>query len=232
MTPHIESKKNEIAKVVLMPGDPLRCKMIAEKYLKDYKLVNEVRNQLAYTGTYKGKRVTIFPSGMGNPSMGIYSYELFKEYGVEKIIRIGSCGALIKELKLYDVILVNNTYSLSNYLNELTGDNERLLKSNEELNEKIFETAKKLKQEINYGNVFCTDAFYNSVDRDYLIKNYEIVATEMETYALFSNAKLLNKKATALLTVSDNLVTKEETTSEERQNSFNKMIELALESIF
>ena len=231
MTPHIEAKKEDIAKTVIMPGDPLRCKMIAEKYLENYKLVNKVRNQLAYTGTYKGKKVTIFSSGMGNPSMGIYSYELYNFYDVEEIIRVGSCGAYTEDLDLYEVILVDNSYSLSNYLSELTNENTRLLSSTKELNRKIFETSKKLNLKLNIGNVFCTDVFYNNADIPYLRENFNCIATEMETFALFSNAKKLNKKAAALLTVSDNLITKEETTAAERQNSFNQMIELALESI-
>ena len=231
MTPHIEAKKEDIAKTVIMPGDPLRCKMIAEKYLENYKLVNKVRNQLAYTGTYKGKKVTIFSSGMGNPSMGIYSYELYNFYDVEEIIRVGSCGAYTEDLDLYEVILVDNSYSLSNYLRELTNENTRLLSSTKELNRKIFEPSKKLNLKLNIGNVFCTDVFYNNADIPYLRENFNCIATEMETFALFSNAKKLNKKAAALLTVSDNLITKEETTAAERQNSFNQMIELALESI-
>lgn len=231
MTPHIEAKKEDIAKTVIMPGDPLRCKMIAEKYLENYKLVNKVRNQLAYTGTYKGKKVTVFSSGMGNPSMGIYSYELYNFYDVEEIIRVGSCGAYTEDLDLYEVILVDNSYSLSNYLSELTDENTRLLSSTKELNRKIFETSKKLNLKLNIGNVFCTDVFYNNADIPYLRENFNCIATEMETFALFSNAKKLNKKAAALLTVSDNLITKEETTAAERQNSFNQMIELALESI-
>lgn len=231
MTPHIEAKEEDIAKTVIMPGDPLRCKMIAEKYLSNYKLVNHIRNQLAYTGYYKGKRVTIFSSGMGNPSMGIYSYELFKFYNVDEIIRVGSCGSFREELGLYEVILVDNSYSLSNYLNELTDENSRLLSSNKELNTNIYDAAKKLGITLNYGNVFCTDVFYNHVNMEYLKENYNCLATEMETFALFSNAKMLNKKASAILTVSDNLITHEETTAEERQNSFNSMIELALESV-
>lgn len=231
MTPHIEAKKEDIAKTVIMPGDPLRAKMIAEKYLSDYKLVNQVRNQLAYTGTYKGKRVTVFSSGMGNPSMGIYSYELFNVYDVEEIIRVGSCGAFDEDLGLYEVILVDKSYSLSNYLSELDDSVERLLPSNRELNSRIHDASKQLGITLNYGNVFCTDVFYNHADIPYLRDNFDCIATEMETFALFSNAKKLNKKASALLTVSDNLITHEETTSEERQNSFNQMIELALESI-
>ena len=231
MTPHIEAKKEDIAKKVIMPGDPLRAKMIAEKYLTDYKLVNTVRNQLAYTGLYKGKRVTVFSSGMGNPSMGIYSYELFNVYDVDEIIRVGSCGSFKEDLDLYEVLLVDSSYSVSSYLNELNGEYDRLLEGNKEINKKLFEAAKKLDITLNYGNVFCTDVFYNNVDINYMVDNYNCVATEMETFALFSNARKLNKKASAILTVSDNLITHKETTSEERQNSFNKMIEIALEAI-
>ena len=230
-TPHIESKKEDIAKTVLMPGDPLRAKMIAEKYLENPVLVNSVRNILAYTGTYKGKRVTVFSSGMGNPSMGIYSYELFNEYDVDEIIRIGSCGAFREDLNLYEVLLVENSYSISNYLQELTGEEDHVLPSNIELNKKLENAANRLGVNIHHGNVFCTDVFYNQVDIPNLRDNYNCYATEMETFALFSNAKKLNKKASAILTVSDNLITKEVTTSEERQNSFNKMVEIALESI-
>ena len=231
MTPHIEAKKEDIAKKVIMPGDPLRAKMIAEKYLTDCKLVNTVRNQLAYTGLYKGKRVTVFSSGMGNPSMGIYSYELFNVYDVDEIIRVGSCGSFKEDLDLYEVLLVDSSYSVSSYLNELNGEYDRLLEGNKELNKKLFEAAKKLNITLNYGNVFCTDVFYNNVDINYMVDNYNCVATEMETFALFSNARKLNKKASAILTVSDNLITHKETTPEERQNSFNKMIEIALEAI-
>ncbi len=230
-TPHIESKKEDIAKTVLMPGDPLRAKMIAENFLDNARCVNTVRNILAYTGTYKGKEVTVFASGMGNPSMGIYSYELMNEYGVEEIIRVGSCGAFLKDLGLYEVVIVDNSISVSNYLWELTKEADRLLPGNPELNGKLEEAAKRLNSKVNHGNVYCTDVFYNDVDIDSLVNDYGCVATEMETFALFSNARKLGKKASAILTVSDNLITKEETTSEERQNSFNKMIEIALESI-
>ena len=229
-TPHISSKKEDIAKTVLMPGDPLRAKMIAEKFLENARLVNEVRGMLAYTGTYKGKEVTVFASGMGNPSMGIYSYELFNEYGVEEIIRIGSCGSFREDLGLYEVLLVENSYAVSNYLEELTGETEKLLPGNKELNEKLESAAERVGVPIYKGNVFCTDVFYNQANIEDLRDNHNCYATEMETFALFSNARKLNKKASAILTVSDNLITKEETTSEERQNSFNLMIEIALES--
>ena len=231
MTPHIEAKKEDIAKTVIMPGDPLRCKMIAEKYLDNPRLVNQVRNIFAYTGTYKGKEVTIFASGMGNPSMGIYSYELFNVYDVDRIIRVGSCGAYQEDIPLYDVILVENSFSTSSYLSDLTGDESMVVAGSKELNEKIEDTAKKLNIPIHIGNVHCADVFYGSPDIRYLNEEFGCLAVEMETFALFSNALKLNKSASAILTVSDNLITHEETTSEERQNSFNQMIELALETI-
>ena len=230
-TPHIESAKEDIAKTVLMPGDPLRAKFIAETYLENYRCVNTVRNMLAYTGFYKGKEVTVFASGMGNPSMGIYSYELFKDYDVEEIIRIGSCGAFKKELNLYDILIVDNSYSTSYYLTELNGDTEKSLPGNEEINERLAEAATSLGYGYHSGNVYCTDVFYNYVNIDNLRDFFNCYATEMETFALFSNAREFNKKASTILTVSDNLITKEETTSEEREKSFNKMIEIALEAI-
>lgn len=230
-TPHISSEKSDIAKIVLMPGDPRRAKRIAEKFLDNPRCINEVRGMLGFTGTYKGKEVTVFASGMGNPSMGIYSYELFTEYGVEQIIRIGSCGSFREDLDIYEVLLVENSISRSCYLEELTGEKDKILPGNKELNDKIEETSEQLGIPIFKGNVFCTDVFYNQADIDDLRDNYNCYATEMETFALFSNAKKLGKKASALLTVSDNLITKEETTSEERQNSLNNMVEIALESI-
>ena len=231
-TPHIESKKEEIAKTVLMPGDPLRAEHIAKNYLENYKIVNKVRGMYAYTGTYKGKEVTIFPSGMGIPSMGIYSYELFKFYDVEKIIRIGTTGAYTENLNLFDLILVENSYSNSNYALDLCNSNDHVIESTKELNEKIKEISSKDNIKLQIGNIYSTETFYaENTDIKKLYTTYNCLGAEMESYALFNNAKLLNKKAACLLTVSDNLITKEETTSEERQNSLNKMIELALNSI-
>ena len=230
-TPHIESKLEDIAKTVLMPGDPLRAKYIAETFLDDYRLVNDVRNMFAYTGTYKGKPVTVFASGMGNASMGIYSYELFKDYGVEEIIRVGSCGAFKEELNVYDIIIVENSYSTSYYLTEMNGDTDKSLPGNSELNERLEAAATNLGYGYHKGNVYCTDVFYNYVDIENLRDYFNCFATEMETFALFSNARHFNKKASAILTVSDNLITHVETTSEEREKSFNRMIEIALESI-
>lgn len=231
-TPHIESKKEDIAKVVLMPGDPLRAKMIAEEFLDDYKLVNTVRNMYAYTGTYKGKEVTVFASGMGNASIGIYSYELYKFYDVEKIIRIGSCGAYTTKLNLYDMILVDRSYSNSAYDDILNGENVPYSEGDIQLNQKILETASNKNYNIIYGNVYCTDVFYNELENPTKLYNdHGCLAVEMESFALFLNARKLNKQASCILTVSDNVITKQETTSEERQNSFKKMALLALETI-
>lgn len=230
-TAHIEAQKEDIAKVVLMPGDPLRAKMIAETYLEDFRLVNSVRNILAYTGTYKGKKVTIFASGMGNPSMGIYSYELYKFYDVEEIIRVGTCGSYQKELNLYDTIIVESSYSTSNYAKEQANYDDYFIESSEELNKKLELAAEELNVNIKKGIIHCTDAFYKE-DNNFqeLVNSYNLLGAEMETFALFTNAKSLGKKATCILTVSDNLVTKEETSSLERQNSFHTMIKVALEA--
>ena len=231
MTPHIEAKENEIAKIVIMPGDPLRAKFIAETYLKDYKLVNNVRGMLAFTGTYKDKEITVMASGMGMPSIGIYSYELFKFYNVEKIIRVGSCGAYTADLNLYDLVLVNACFSESSYAKTQNGCEDNMMHASDYLNFYLKETAEELNVHITIANIHSSDVFYKQ-DNNYkrLYNDHGCLAVEMESFALFHNAKVLGKKAACLLTVSDNIVTKEETTSQERQNSFTKMIEVALES--
>ena len=228
-TPHIESKKEDIAKVVLMPGDPLRAKMIAEKYLDNPRLVNSVRNILAYTGTYKGKEVTVFSSGMGNASIGIYSYELYKFYDVENIIRIGSCGSFKEDVRLRDIIIVQGACTDSNYAHqyELPGTYSAI--SDYSLLEKAVEKAKEKNLTYHVGNVLSSDLFYHADNKaDKWIK-MGCLATEMESYALFANAAYAGKKALTLLTVSDSLVTNEETTAEEREKTFTAMMEVALE---
>lgn len=232
MTPHIEAKKEEIAKTVIMPGDPLRAKHIAEKYLENYKLVNTIRNMYAYTGTYDGKEVTVMASGMGMPSIGIYSYELYKFYDVEKIIRVGSAGAYTKDLNLYDIVLVNGCYSESSYAKTQSGCEDDILYANDALNFYIKQAAEENNIPITLANVHSSDVFYKENDNyEELYKKYGCMCVEMESFALFANANLLNKKAACILTISDHLVTKEKTTPEERQNSFDKMIELALKSL-
>ena len=230
MTPHINASKDEIAKIVIMPGDPLRAKKIAETYLDDYKLVNEVRGMLAYTGLYKNKKVTIMASGMGMPSMGIYSYELFNDYDVDIIIRVGSAGAYVKELNIYDVVLVNKSVSESTYAKVQNGFLDNSLSGNEMVNNLILSIAREKQIPIHFSNVECGDVFYKeNNDYSHFVKN-KIVACEMESFALFHNANVLNKKAACLLTVSNNWETGKETTSEERQNAFMQMVELALET--
>lgn len=231
MTPHIESKKEEIAETVIMPGDPLRAKYIAENFLKDYKLVNQVRNIYAYTGYYKEKKITIMASGMGMPSIGIYSYELFKFYDVKNIIRIGTFGSYTKELELYDLLLVTNAYSDSSYALVQNNNKNNILNSSDFLNEVIINTAEKINEKLKTGTIYSSDVFYKEKDNyKELYDKYNCLGVEMESFALFSNALILGKKAACLLTVSDNFETKEQISSVERQNSLNKMITLALET--
>lgn len=231
-TPHISSNKEDIASVVLMPGDPLRAKYIADHFLKDVKLVNSVRNMTAYTGFYKDKKVTVFPSGMGIPSIGIYAYELYKFYNVDTIIRVGSCGTYKEHLDLFDIILVDKSYSESNFAKTYLGIDTNEAKGSEELNNKIKETSIKLNKKVEIGNVYCSEAFYSLVEKESnLIKEKNCLAVEMESYALFHIANSLGKKASTILTVSDSLVTKKETTSLQREQGFSDMILLTLESI-
>ena len=230
-TVHIESNREDISDVVLMPGDPKRSEYIAKNFLKDYKLVNSVRGMTAYTGYYKDRLITVFPSGMGNPSMGIYSYELYKEYGVENIIRIGSCGGYSEKLKLNDVILATGSYSESTYAQVLDGYKDKVIKSDDGLNLVIESAAKDNNIELIRGNVFCSDAFYEmSYDYKERAKDKDVLGIEMETFALFNNARKFGKKATALLTVSDLFFSEEKLSSMDREKNLNDMIVLALES--
>ncbi len=232
MTPHIEAEYGEIAKKVIMPGDPLRAKMIAETYLEEAKLVTSVRGMLGYTGRYKGENITVMASGMGCPSMGIYSYELFAEYDVDMIIRVGSVGAYTEDLRLYDIVLETSVYSDSNYAKMQDGTKSNILHSSKELTDHIEEVAQTLSLKIHKGFIYCSDVFYSDVvDYRKLYHEYHCLGVEMESFALFHNANHLGKKAATLLTVSNNFETGEETTSHERQNAFTKMVELALESL-
>lgn len=234
-TPHNEANIGDIAKTVVMPGDPLRAKFIAENFLDNYKLVNQVRGMYAYTGTYKGKEITVMAHGMGMPSVGIYTYELFKIYGVENIIRIGSCGGYKPELKLFDIILTENVFSESNYALTLNNDNCHIVSSNSDLNSIIEDTAKDSNINVVLGNTVCTDCFdvYMTDVNKFLERvpnNFNPVAAEMEAFALFYNAKLLNKKASCLMSVVDSKFIKDIATPEERQTGLNTMIKLALDS--
>ena len=230
MTVHIESNKEDISNNILMPGDPKRCEYIAKNYLQDYKIVNNVRGMTAYTGYYKGKRITIFPSGMGIPSMGIYSYELYKYYDVENIIRIGSCGGYNHTLKLKDIILVDNSYSQSTYAKYLDGYQDNLVKSTKNLNDIILKTSNELNMNIIKGTICSTDVFYEKDYKNKPIEEYNILGAEMESFALFNNARTLGKNAACLLTVSDLFFSEDKLTSLEREQNLNEMIVLALES--
>lgn len=236
MSIHCNAKKEDIEKTVLMPGDPLRAKYIAENFLENPKLVNTVRNMLAYTGTYQGKKVTVFSSGMGMPSMGIYAYELFKFYDVEQIIRIGSCGSYSKDLNLFDTILVDNSYTEANFAYSWDEKDCHIASANKELNSQIEETARKIQIPYIKGNVICNECFDGYLDDipsfiNRFPKELNIIAAEMEAFALFYIANYFQKKASCLLTVVDSYYQKQESTSEEREKSLNDMIKLALESI-
>lgn len=231
-TPHIESKNTEdIAKTVLMPGDPLRAKFIADNFLEDVRQFNSVRNVLGYTGTYKGRKISVMASGMGMPSIGIYSYELYKFYEVENIIRIGSCGGYTPNVKLYDVILAKDAWSESSYAKVQGGYEGDAIEGTPELNMRLIKHADELGIPMHIERIHSSDVFYRENFEEYkeIHNKYGCVAVEMEAFALFHNAKILGKNAACLLTVSDNLATHEVTTSEERQNSFINMMKIALE---
>ncbi|HKM30211.1 MAG TPA: purine-nucleoside phosphorylase [Bacilli bacterium] len=232
-TPHIEvNDKNLFAKTVLMPGDPLRAEYIAKTYLTDVVKINNVRNMFAFTGYYKGKKITVMGSGMGMPSIGIYSYELFNVYGVENIIRIGSCGAYSPDIKIYDVIVTTSAFSESSYAKVAFGYSENILPANSDLNNRLNESARKLGFPVYNEIIHSSDVFYRSCGNVFqdVRDKYGCVAVEMESFALFANAQHLHKKAACILTVSDSLITHEATTSEERQKSFNRMMEIALDA--
>ncbi|MBO5530508.1 MAG: purine-nucleoside phosphorylase [Bacilli bacterium] len=233
-TAHNEANLGDIAKTVLMSGDPLRVKAIAEKYLDNPKLVNKIRNIYAYTGTYKGKKVTIMAHGMGIPSMGIYAYELFKFYEVDKIIRLGSCGAYSEDLNLLDILLVDKSYTESNFSYELNNEKVNETESSKDVNDKLKEAAKKLGINLVEGNVMSTDCF------DWYVKDIkvlldrlpnDVIAAEMESFALFYLAEKFNKKAACLLTVVDSHYKKEELSAEDRESKLDNMALVALESI-
>lgn len=235
MTVHNEAKKGEIAKTVLMPGDPMRAKYIAENFLEDAKLVNKVRGMYAFTGKYKGVEVTVMGSGMGLPSMGIYCYELYKFYDVEHIIRIGSCGANQEDIEILDVILAENSYTESNFAKAMTAEECHMIGTSGKINEVIKETAKEMNQPVRVGNMCATEYFgpYSDISPEKtqsLPAELNILGIEMESFALFYTANHLGKHAACLATVSDSAYRKRELTPEEREKSMNGMITLALES--
>jgi purine-nucleoside phosphorylase len=232
-TPHIEvTEEGLIAKTVLMPGDPLRAKFIAENFLEDVVQFNSVRGMLGFTGTYKGHKVSVMGSGMGMPSIGIYSYELFNVYGVERIIRIGSAGSYDAKCKVYDVVVVKDAYSESNYAKLQNGETKNHLSATKELTDTILTTAKEQKIDVHFGTIHSSDVFYGT-DKDLwkrLNKEEGCLGVEMESFALFHNANHLGKSAACILTISDSFITHEVTTSHERQVAFATMMRLALET--
>ena len=230
MTPHINAKLGDIAKTVIMPGDPKRVELIAKTYLENIELVNEVRGILAYTGYYKNKKVTVMASGMGMPSMGIYSYELFKFYEVENIIRVGTCGSLSKEINLQDIIIPNKAYTLSNFSYQYDGILKNCEIPSENLYKKLIYSAKGLDINILTGTISTSDIFYGKKKDENEQKN-NCLAVEMETFALFYIAKKLQKEAGAILTVSDNLLTGEKLTTTQREENLSRAIKIVLESL-
>ena len=213
----------------------LRAKYIAENFLEDYRLVNSVRGMFAYTGKYKGKEISVMAHGMGMPSVGIYSYELYKVYDVDNIIRIGSCGGYKPELKLFDIVLSSAVFSESNYALTLNNENCHIAYPSTELNEVVMNTAHDNNISVTLGNTVCTDCFdvYMTDVNQFLARipdGFNPVSAEMEAFALFYNAKLLNKNASCLMSVVDSKYITEIATPEERQSGLNNMITLALES--
>ncbi len=229
MTPHNSAKKENIKKTVIMPGDPKRAKYIADKFLENVKLVNDVRGMNTYTGTYKGKEVTIMPSGMGMPSMGIYAYELFNFYDVDNIIRIGTCGSLKKEIPIKKIILASSSYTLSNFSKEFNGKYKDIEYSSPNLNEKVKEAAKKLDIDLTIGTINTSDLFYK--EKKLSSDKYDLLAVEMESFALFYLANHFGKNATSILTVSDNIITNESISAIEREKNLDMAINLALETL-
>ena len=230
MSTHIESNNNVIAPNVLMPGDPKRCEYIAKKFLTNPMLVNDVRGMTAYTGYYKNKPITVFPSGMGIPSMGIYSYELFKEYNVQNIIRVGTMGAYTN-LKLKDIVLATTSITNSNYGMYAAGYNNNIIKSSDNLNNIIANTSSELKIKINPGTIYSSNVFYEKNNNYKEIESrFNVLGVEMESYALFLNALMFNKNATALLMVSDSFLFEEKLTQDEREKGLDNLIILALET--
>lgn len=230
MSIHIAAKENEIAETVLLPGDPLRAKYIAETFLENATCYNEVRNMFGYTGTYKGKKISVQGTGMGVPSISIYVNELMQSYNVQSLIRVGTCGAIQKDVKVRDVILAM-TSSTDSQMNRLTFNGiDYAPAANFELLKNAYDAGIEKGLNLKVGSVFTADMFYNDHADLEKLAQYQILALEMETTALYTLAAKYGRRALSILTVSDHVLTGEETTAEERQLTFNEMIEVALES--
>ena len=233
-TPHIAAEMGDFAKTVLMPGDPLRAQFIAETFLQDVRQVTAVRGMLGFTGSYEGRPISVMGSGMGMPSIGIYSYELYKFYGVENIVRIGSAGSYTDKAKLFDVVLASGAVSESSYAKTQSGFEGHITFPSRALNEKLRASAEKLGIPLIEGNVHSSDVFYRQPSDakptywEKLRDEQGCLCVEMESFALFANAQVLGKHAACLLTISDSFVSPELTTAEQRQKSFTDMMKVAL----
>ena len=233
-TPHNRAQNGDFAKTVLMPGDPLRAQFIAETFLESPRLVTDVRGMLGYTGTYQGRPVSVMGSGMGMPSIGIYSYELYTQYGVESIIRIGSAGSYTEKARLFDVVLATGAYSESSYAATQSGDSSDIQRPSEALNAALRRSAGAQGIPLIEGIIHSSDVFYRQPSDqkptywERLRDEKGCLAVEMESFALFHNAKVLGKHAACLLTISDSFVSPEATTAEQRQTSFTAMMKVAL----
>ncbi|WP_416827940.1 purine-nucleoside phosphorylase [Ectobacillus polymachus] len=229
-TPHIKPNGVEIAETILLPGDPLRAKFIAETYLEDAVQFNSVRNMFGYTGTYKGKKISVMGTGMGIPSMSLYSWELIHVFGVKNLIRIGTCGALQDDMNLYDLVFAMGASTDSNYVNQYNLPGQYSNIASFALLEKAKKTADQKELPVHVGNVLSSDIFYNA-DETALEKwrKMGILSVEMETAGLYMNAAYAGVNALTILTVSDHIIRNEQTTPEERQLAFTNMMEVALE---
>ncbi|MDY0405250.1 purine-nucleoside phosphorylase [Virgibacillus sp. 179-BFC.A HS] len=232
MSVHIGAQSGEIADKILLPGDPLRAKYIAENFLENAKLYNEVRGMYGFTGTYKGERVSVQGTGMGVPSISIYTNELMESYGVQKLIRVGTCGAIQKDVKVRDVILAKGATTDSQMNRVIFNNIDYAPLADFDLLKNAYDVGKAKDLHLRVGNVFTSDAFYrdNAEALHKLLAAYKVLAIEMETTALYTLAAKYNRQALSILTVSDHLLTGEETTAQERQTTFNDMIEVALEA--
>ncbi len=230
MSIHINAKQGEIADIVLLPGDPLRAKYIAETFLEDVTCYNEVRNMFGYTGTYKGKRVSVQGTGMGVPSISIYINELMEEYGVQKLIRVGTCGAIQKDVKVRDVILAQAA-STDSKMNEIIFNGiDYAPTANFDLLLKAYNAGQAAGLNLQVGNIMTADMFYSEENQNEKLARYGVLAVEMETAALYTLAAKYGRQALSILTVSDHILTGEATSSEERQTTFNDMMKVALEA--
>ena len=232
---HIEAKKEDVSNIVLMPGDPLRAKYIAENFLTDVKEINKIRNMLGYTGYYNSKRITVMSSGMGIPSMGIYSYELYKFYDVDKIIRIGTAGSLNKSVKVNDIILADAAYSTSSFAYQYSKEINNVIRSDEDINKSILNKSNELEINIKNGTILTSDVFSVYADISHILEkvpsHINLLACEMEAFGLFHIANVCGKKASCLVSIVDSPFEDVMLTSEEKEKKLNDMIILALESI-